>query len=285
MGARAARRPAREGASRSFSRISRSTRRREVRIPPWRSLAHTLRWPSPWNGLAASTARIAPPGRRPASARPAPAAAGRLGAAARDDGRRSRGRRPRRGRPARDRTACRRTARWSGSSPRPPPGQRAAGLQGGDLLLQQLLPEQHLAEPCLQPLARERLAVGRAGREAASPAARKASRQAVSAAAVTPSERETVSRSSPRSSRSTASRLRGRDIRRPGPVRPHSYPSSLSSWSTSAADEVRLRGVPFNRGPGDGRSPRHQPTSCSEIAPEPNWDPHLAECAASDYPS
>ena len=51
--------PAREGASRPCSRISRSTRRLEVRVPPWRNLAHTLRWPSPWKGLAASTARIA----------------------------------------------------------------------------------------------------------------------------------------------------------------------------------------------------------------------------------
>jgi hypothetical protein len=51
--------PAREGASRSCSRISRSTRRFEVRTPPWRSRAQTLRWPSPWNGLATSTPRIA----------------------------------------------------------------------------------------------------------------------------------------------------------------------------------------------------------------------------------
>jgi hypothetical protein len=51
--------PVREGASRPFSPIRRNTRRLEVRVPPWRNLAHTLRWPSPWNGLAASTARIA----------------------------------------------------------------------------------------------------------------------------------------------------------------------------------------------------------------------------------
>src|SRR4051794_39987893 len=31
--------------------------------------------------------------------------------------------------------------------------------------------------------------------------------------------------------------------------RPHPHPSSPSSWSTSVADEVRLRGVPFNRRP------------------------------------
>src|SRR5918912_769563 len=73
--------PFREGASRPCSRVSRSTRRLEVRTPPWRSLAQTLRWPSPWNGLAASTARIASsrsasgigptgPGRRGAALQP-----------------------------------------------------------------------------------------------------------------------------------------------------------------------------------------------------------------------
>jgi hypothetical protein len=51
--------PTRDGASRPCSRISRSTRRFEVRTPPWRSLAQTFRWPSPWKGLAASTPRIA----------------------------------------------------------------------------------------------------------------------------------------------------------------------------------------------------------------------------------
>jgi hypothetical protein len=51
--------PVREGASRPFSRISRNVRRFDVRTPAKRSLAQTLRWPSPWKGLAASTARIA----------------------------------------------------------------------------------------------------------------------------------------------------------------------------------------------------------------------------------
>ena len=51
--------PTREGASRPFSRISRRTRRSEVRIPLMRSRAQTFRCPSPWKGLAASTARIA----------------------------------------------------------------------------------------------------------------------------------------------------------------------------------------------------------------------------------
>jgi hypothetical protein len=72
--------PVRDGARRSFSRISRSTRRREVRVPRWRSLAQTSRWPSPWKGLAASTARIA--SRRSASGI-GPAGPGRRRAAVR----------------------------------------------------------------------------------------------------------------------------------------------------------------------------------------------------------
>ena len=51
--------PTLAGASRSFSRINRSTRRNELRMAQCRNRAQTLRWPSPWNGLAASTARIA----------------------------------------------------------------------------------------------------------------------------------------------------------------------------------------------------------------------------------
>src|SRR3954451_16644394 len=51
--------PARVGASRSFCRISGSTRRNEVRVPAYRNRAQTFRCPSPWNGLAASTPWIA----------------------------------------------------------------------------------------------------------------------------------------------------------------------------------------------------------------------------------
>jgi hypothetical protein len=51
--------PTREGASGSCARISRSTRRFEVRTPAWRSRAQTFLCPSPWKGLAASTPRIA----------------------------------------------------------------------------------------------------------------------------------------------------------------------------------------------------------------------------------
>src|SRR5918998_6246447 len=51
--------PTREGARRPCSPISRSTRRFEVRTPAWRSRAQTFLCPSPWKGLAASTARTA----------------------------------------------------------------------------------------------------------------------------------------------------------------------------------------------------------------------------------
>ena len=51
--------PVRDGASRPCSRISRSARRLEVRMPAKRSLAQTFRCPSPWKALAASTPRIA----------------------------------------------------------------------------------------------------------------------------------------------------------------------------------------------------------------------------------
>src|SRR3954465_3858654 len=167
--------PVREGASRPCSRISRSTRRREVRTPPWRSLAHTLRWPSPWDGLAASTARTASrssasgigptgPGRPGAAARGGPGGGG-AGGAARDGGGRSSGRRPGRDRPGRARTARRPMVRSSGSPPRPPSGQRAAGLQGGDLLGQQLALEHRLAELRPQPVDLQVLGVGRLGRE------------------------------------------------------------------------------------------------------------------------
>src|SRR5690349_25158443 len=46
-----------------------------------------------------------------------------------------------------------------------PPHTRAPALQTGDLLLQQLVLEQHLAEPRFEPLALERLAIRGPGRE------------------------------------------------------------------------------------------------------------------------
>ena len=51
--------PARWGASRPWSRLSRNTRLRLTRWPCCRRRTRTLRWPSPWNDVAASTARIA----------------------------------------------------------------------------------------------------------------------------------------------------------------------------------------------------------------------------------
>jgi hypothetical protein len=79
--------PTREGASRSCAPISRSTRRLEVRTPPWRSRAQTFRCPSPWKGLAASTARIAP---TKAASGMAPIGPGRRGGASRGGGARCR---------------------------------------------------------------------------------------------------------------------------------------------------------------------------------------------------
>src|SRR4051794_2916512 len=68
--------------------------------------------------------------------------------------------------PARKRCRCR--AKWSGSSPRPPLGQRAGitRLQRCDLGFRQLAFEQHLAQAGFQPIALQRLAVGRPGGQA-----------------------------------------------------------------------------------------------------------------------
>jgi len=51
--------PTRDGASRPCCPISRETRRRDVQMPPMRSRAHTLRWPSPWKGQPERMARVA----------------------------------------------------------------------------------------------------------------------------------------------------------------------------------------------------------------------------------
>jgi hypothetical protein len=50
----------RPGASKPCSRISRSTRRLDVRTPASRSRAHTLRWPSPWKGGPTMDCAISP---------------------------------------------------------------------------------------------------------------------------------------------------------------------------------------------------------------------------------
>ena len=50
--------PPRVGARSCASRISRSTRALDVRTPCQRNRAHTLRWPSPRKGAAASTVWI-----------------------------------------------------------------------------------------------------------------------------------------------------------------------------------------------------------------------------------
>jgi len=51
--------PIRVGDKRSFSRMSRNTRRGEVRTPANRSRAHTFRYPSPTHGEELNTSRIA----------------------------------------------------------------------------------------------------------------------------------------------------------------------------------------------------------------------------------
>src|SRR4051794_25005624 len=70
-------RPARWCASRPCSRITRRTRRRLVRIPAKRSRAHSLRWPSPWKGLAVRSFLISP---TKSSSNIAPSGPGLLGA-------------------------------------------------------------------------------------------------------------------------------------------------------------------------------------------------------------
>src|SRR5690349_22505167 len=175
--------PTRDGASRSLSRISRNTRRFEVRTPARRILPSAGHSTS----FAGGTLRPAPPrscdglrremgfqrGRRgsrpatphPASARPDRVAAPLPSVAEPGGGRQLRARRARRGRPERDRTICRWTERACGSSLRPPADQRAPTLQAGDLLLQQFLLEQHFAEPRFQPFALERLVIGGPARQ------------------------------------------------------------------------------------------------------------------------
>ena len=118
----------------------------------------------------------------------------------------------------------------SGSSPRPPPGQRAPITR----LQRSIFASSNSRSSSISPrrafsraLSSASPSVGRVAR-LASPAARKASRQPESVAAVTPSERDTSSRSSPRSRRSTASRLRCRDIRPPRP-RPAAAASAVVS--------------------------------------------------------
>src|SRR5690242_6456199 len=99
---------------------------------------------------------------------------------------------------------------------------RAPTLQTGNLLLQQFVLEQHLAEPRFEPLALERLAIRGPGREGG--LARRKER-------ITPCDQRSGRDAKrarhrlqilPRSKRSTASRSRCRDIRPPRPNPPAS---------------------------------------------------------------
>src|SRR4051812_39023100 len=244
--------PVRDGASRSASRISRSTRRREVRTPPWRRRAQTLRWPSPWKGLAASTARIASSS---SASGIGPAGPGRRGAAARGG---SRWRQ----------TVERATpqTRQTRASPYGPPtdsevvrliASTSFGPKGGRP------PGRRPSRPAARARAPSRRASPSAGRPpgpwrrpawSRAPPRRRPGRRHASPRAWPPSP-PARARPSPGPRRAgAAARLpacaAGTSVR-PGRVRPHPHPSSPSSRSTSAADEVRLRGVPFNRRPED----------------------------------
>src|SRR3954468_13325181 len=101
-----------------------------------------------------------PPAPDPASAQPGLDAGTVRAERRRDADRRWPVRRARPGTRGPGHRAGRVRARRSGSSPRPPGGQRAVGLQGSDLGVQQLALEQHLAQLRLQPLGLQRLAIG-----------------------------------------------------------------------------------------------------------------------------
>src|SRR3954453_7264033 len=101
-----------------------------------------------------------PPAPDPASAQPGLDAGAVRAERRRDADRRWPVRRPRPGTHGPGHRAGCLRARRSGSSPRPPAGQRAVGLQRSDLGVQQLALEQHLAQLCLQALGLQRLAVG-----------------------------------------------------------------------------------------------------------------------------
>src|SRR3954464_3613834 len=101
-----------------------------------------------------------PPAPDPASAQPGLDAGAVRAERRRDADRRWPARRARPGTRGPGHRAGRVRARRSGSSPRPPAGQRAVGLQGSDLGVQQLALEQHLAQLRLQALGLQRLAVG-----------------------------------------------------------------------------------------------------------------------------
>src|SRR3954463_15545321 len=106
------------------------------------------------------------PGPDPASAQPDRDAGAVRAGRRRDADRRWPARRARPGTRGPGRRAGRLRARRSGSSPRPPAGQRAVGLQGSDLGVQQLALKQHLAQFGFEPLGLQRLAIGGPRREA-----------------------------------------------------------------------------------------------------------------------
>src|SRR3954466_4521445 len=109
--------------------------------------------------------RSGPRGSRQPAPGPASAQPGRDAGAVRAGRRRDGGRwwpetRARPGTRGPGHRTCRLRARRSGSSPRPPAGQRAVGLQGSDLGFEQLPLKQHLAQFGFEPLGLQRLAIG-----------------------------------------------------------------------------------------------------------------------------
>ena len=125
--------PTRVGARRSCSRMSRSTRRLDVRRPATRSRAQNF---APLReGSVEDDGSPRAGGSEPEPNRPDAAAV--RAERRKDGGRRWRVRRARPGTRGPGHKACHLRARGSGSSLRPPAGQRAVGLQGSDLGVQQ----------------------------------------------------------------------------------------------------------------------------------------------------
>jgi hypothetical protein len=124
----------RVGANRSWVRISRNTRRGDVRIPATRNRAQTLRYPSQRNGDACRTVRMCPPGHRLDRARRGLGAVGAprasVGANRRSNGAHATS--------DRHGPGGRWRARWPGSSSRPPVPHRAVRLQPSNLLVEEL---------------------------------------------------------------------------------------------------------------------------------------------------
>ena len=198
------------GASRLFSRISRSTRRIEVRPSRTRSRAHTLRWPWPWKNDSWMVRRS-----RPATAHRCSESSSRGGQAA--AGREADGAAPRRST----------VAGPMPSAPERRPYGRPVGADWARLIWRDLhrrkgssssmrqmrlrrssfsMASSAMTRFCQRPCSSTRFSCRFSS--ASAPAARKASRHSLLLAAVTPHLRLVDSRSAPRSSSRTMLVLR-----------------------------------------------------------------------------